>query len=144
MATVKPASKTVKVADDYLDLVKRFPLVRIRDDRHLKVAHRVIDDLSLRGEDDLTPGELDYLLALGDLTTVYERDAFDEMTAGVAGLDVLKHLAAEHDLSASDVGRLLGQRELGAKVLNGTRQISRAHARALGERFGLPAETFLR
>ena len=31
-------SKSI-VADDYLDLVKRFPLVPIKNDRHLREAH---------------------------------------------------------------------------------------------------------
>jgi len=46
--------KKAIVADDYLELVKRFPLVRIKNDRHLKEAHKIIDELSIIGEDDLS------------------------------------------------------------------------------------------
>ena len=49
-----------------------------------------------------------------------------------------------HGLTGSDVGRILGHRELGSNVLRGDRRISRAHAQALGKRFGLPPEVFLR
>jgi antitoxin component HigA of HigAB toxin-antitoxin module len=84
------------------------------------------------------------LIVLGDLTMAYETAAFEQMTKDVTGLDVLKHLAEEHGLSASDVGRIIGQRELGPKIFKGNRQISREHAKALGRYFGLPAEIFLR
>jgi antitoxin component HigA of HigAB toxin-antitoxin module len=132
------------VSRDYLDLINRFPLVPIKNDAHLKVAHNVIDELSLIGEDGLTAGQADYLAVLGDLTTAYEAKTFEEMTKNVKGLDVLKHLVEEHGLSASDVGRIIGQRELGSKVLRGNRHISREHAKLLGGHFGLPAEIFLR
>jgi antitoxin component HigA of HigAB toxin-antitoxin module len=136
-------SKSV-VADDYLELVKRFPLVPIKNDRHLREAHEVIDKLSMIGEERMTDGQADYLIVLGDLTMAYESDAFEQMTKDVTGPDVLKHLVEEHGLSASDVGRIIGQRELGPKIFKGTRQISREHAKALGRHFGLPAEIFLR
>ena len=132
------------VADDYMDLIKRFPLAPIRNARQLAQAHKVIDALSILGEDRLTPGQMDYLLVLGDLTAAYESPSVDEMTNDVTGLDLLKHLAEEHALSASDVGRIIGQRELGPKVLKGVRRISREHAKALGRHFGLPGEIFLR
>jgi antitoxin component HigA of HigAB toxin-antitoxin module len=90
----------------------------------------------------LTHGQLDYLLALGDLATVYEAEALNEMTKDVTGLHPLKHLMEEHGLSGSDIGRIIGQRELGPKILKGTRHISREHAKALGRYFGLPAEIF--
>jgi antitoxin component HigA of HigAB toxin-antitoxin module len=64
--------------------------------------------------------------------------------AAVTGLDVLNHLMDANDMSASDLGRLLGHRELGSKILRGEREISKSHATMLGEHFGLPPETFLR
>jgi antitoxin component HigA of HigAB toxin-antitoxin module len=142
MATTKV--KAPKLADDYLELIKRFPLVRIKDSHHLEQAHKIIDELSIHGESDLTDGQLEYLLALGDLTSVYEREALEEMTENVTGLDLLRMLVEEHGLTTSDVGRIIGQRELGSKVLKGNRQISKSMAKALGARFSLAAELFLR
>jgi antitoxin component HigA of HigAB toxin-antitoxin module len=52
--------------------------------------------------------------------------------------------SAEHEMNASDLGRLLGNRELGSKVLRGERNISRSNAKALSAHFALPAKTFLR
>jgi HTH-type transcriptional regulator/antitoxin HigA len=138
------SKKRNRISEDYLALIQRFPLRPIRSTAELKQAHRIIDELSLIGEDDLTEGHLDYLLVLGDLTTAHEKQNLEDLTKGVTGLDVLKTLMDAHGLSASDIGRIIGQRELGAKVLNGSRQISKSHAAALGEHFGLPAEIFLR
>jgi antitoxin component HigA of HigAB toxin-antitoxin module len=74
----------------------------------------------------------------------HARYSMNAELASTTGLDVLKHLLEANDLNASDLGRILGQRELGSKILRGGRQISRSHAKALGKRFALPAETFLR
>ena len=144
MATPEATELMPPVAEDYLALIRRFPLVRIRDDVHLEAAHAVVDRLSIIGEDDLTAGQMDYLLALGDLTTVYEQDVLDEMTRNVTGLDLLRHLVEEHGLVADDVGRIIGQPAAGLDVLGGSRPITGADARALGARFGVAADLLLR
>jgi HTH-type transcriptional regulator / antitoxin HigA len=130
--------------DEYLELVRKFPLKPIRSDRHLREAHKVIDALTKVPEQELTRDQSDYLEVLGNLTDAYESPVMSRETSPVAGLDVLKHLMEANDMSASDLGRVLGQRELGSKVLRGDREISKAHAKSLGKHFGLPAETFLR
>ena len=104
----------------------------------------MIDELTRHPESKLTPGQADYLEVLGDLTLKFERPQMAHELKKNSGLDLLKHLLEEKGLNASDLGRLLGQRELGSMLLRGDRQISRSHAKRLGERFGLPAETFLR
>ncbi len=144
MATTRTRKAPPAIADDYLALVMRFPLVPIRNDRHLDVAHAMIDELSIIDEDRLTEGQADDLSVLSDLTEAYEAPILAEMVAGVTGLDVLKAMVEEHGLSGSDVGRIVGHRELGSKLLKGDRRISREHARAFGKRFGLPPEIFLR
>lgn len=130
--------------DEFLELVKRFPLKPIRSEERLREAHAVIDELIRIPEDRLTDDQSDYLEVLGDLTRAYEEKQMEGETDQVTGLDVLVHLIAEHEMNASDLGRLLGNRELGSKILRGERNISRANAKALGTHFGLPAETFLR
>ena len=131
-----------RVRDDYLELVQRFPLKPIRTKGELAAAHQIIDELSLMGEGNLSIGQMDYLLVLGDQTSRYEDKS--EANDAVSGLDVLKHLMVANDLTASDIGRIIGQRELGSKVLRGDRAISKSHAVALGDHFGLAAEIFLR
>jgi antitoxin component HigA of HigAB toxin-antitoxin module len=137
-------TRTAHITDDYFELIKQFPLVPISDDRHLKEAHKVIDELSIINENDLTEGQSAYLAVLGDLTSAYESPAIDEMTRNVCGLDVLKHLMEEHGMTGSDIGRIVGQRELGSKLLKGDRQISKEHSKLLGQHFSVPPEIFLR
>lgn len=131
-------------ADDYLQLVQKFPLTPIRSQKQLKEAHGVIDRLTQIPEHRLTQGQADYLEVLGDLALKFESPQVDASLSDLTGLDILNHLLQEHGMNASELGRLLGQRELGSKILRGDRQISRSHAQALGTHFGLPPETFLR
>jgi antitoxin component HigA of HigAB toxin-antitoxin module len=136
--------KNAAMTDDYFALIQRFPLVPIRNGEQLKEAHAMIDDLTRIPPAQLTHGQSEYLEVLGDLALKFESPQMADEIREVSGLDVLKHLVEANDMTASDLGRVLGQRELGSKVLRGDRQISKAHAKALGRRFGLPAETFLR
>jgi antitoxin component HigA of HigAB toxin-antitoxin module len=45
--------------------------------------------------------------------------------------------------SASDLGRLLGNRGLGSLLLTGKRGLSKTHIRKLSEHFKVPANYFL-
>jgi len=46
-------------------------------------------------------------------------------------------------MTASDLGRLLGQRQLGATILRGDRKLSKTHIRRLAEHFHVDAGLFL-
>ena len=46
-------------------------------------------------------------------------------------------------MSVSDLGRLLGQRELGSKILRGDRELSKAHIRTLANHFRVTAAMFI-
>src|SRR4051794_27291023 len=106
-----------RIADDYLELVQRFPLVPIKGRRHLKEAFRVIDALSIINEETLTRGQADYLIVLSGLVERYEDDVEASIVPFSSGLDALKYLLDQHSMSASDLGRLLGNRQLGASIL---------------------------
>src|SRR5262245_46905206 len=58
-----------RVPDSYLELVKRFPLIHIRDDAHLDEALEVLNGLLARDGDD---GVQEYLAVLTDLVRAYE------------------------------------------------------------------------
>jgi len=49
----------------------------------------------------------------------------------------------QHALTASDPGRILGQRELGSKILRGDRELSKTHIRALADYFHVNAGMFV-
>ena len=48
-----------------------------------------------------------------------------------------------HDMSASDLGRLLGNRELGPAILRGDRQLSKKHIQILSKHFAVSSDLFL-
>src|SRR4051794_31815156 len=94
------------VAKDYLELVRRFPLVPIKSRQHLKEAFKVIDGLSIIDEEKLSPGQEDYLIVLSGLVERYEDEVGAVADPLLSGLDALKYLLDQHAMSASDLGRL--------------------------------------
>ena len=46
-------------------------------------------------------------------------------------------------MTASDLGRMLGDRSLGSRVLNGRRRLSKEHIKILCGRFKVSADLFL-
>ena len=50
---------------------------------------------------------------------------------------------AEHDMSASDLGHLLGNRTLGAAILSGRRSLGKSHIKKLAEHFKVDPALFL-
>jgi HTH-type transcriptional regulator/antitoxin HigA len=133
----------VRVGEDYLALTRRFPLVPIRNERHYRQAVRMLDELAVVDEHDLTCGQADYLMVLTDIVERWEREHHAIDTGRFRGLDALKHLLEENRMSASDLGRLLGNRQLGSAILRGQRQLSKTHLRVLAERFAVHAELFI-
>ena len=82
----------------------------------------------------------------GVLTTfveVYEAERFPIDDSRITPLDALKALLGEHGMTASDLGRLLGNRTLGAAILSGRRSLSKAHIKKLAEYFKVEPGLFL-
>jgi HTH-type transcriptional regulator/antitoxin HigA len=142
MAMTKTA--TGNAADDYLELIRQFPLTPIKDDRQLRQAFRMIDRLSVIDEDKLTAGQADYLMVLSDLVEKYEDQRHPMDLSHLDGIDVLAHLLEQNQMSASDLGRLLGARPLGSAILRRHRQLSKTHIVTLCRRFKVSADLFLR
>jgi HTH-type transcriptional regulator/antitoxin HigA len=70
MANAKTKTGRRTASDGYLDLVRRFPLRPIRNEKELDRAIAVID--ALLDREQLTVAEEDYLDVLGDLVEHYE------------------------------------------------------------------------
>ena len=139
--------KTLRVPPvdaDYLELIMRFPLAPIRNDKHMRQAHEVIDRLAVIDENKLTRGQADYLYALSDLVWMYEQEHHAISSPDLDGVDLLQFLLEENNMSASDLGRLLGNRQLGAAILRRQRQLSKTHLLKLCERFKVSADLFLK
>jgi HTH-type transcriptional regulator / antitoxin HigA len=89
-----------------------------------------------------TPDQQKYMDIIELTITAYdEKHPID--TSDISGLDVLKSILDEHKMTASDLGRLLGNRWLGSKILSGERELSKTHMKMLGEHFKLAPGVFL-
>lgn len=123
----------------YLALVRRFPLVSIRDEAHLAAALAVIDDLLARAE--RSPAEEAYLGALTDLVETYKYAHV--VILPTSGVEERRYLMDEHELTQADLAPLFGSPSIMSEVLFGKRRLALAHIARLAERFGVPADVFV-
>ena len=125
--------------EEYLALVRAFPLVSIRDDAHLAEALGAIDRLLERPERSLA--EEEYLRALTDLVETYENAHV--AIPHVSGVEALRFLMEEIGLTQADLAPLFGARSIVSEVLSGKRHLALSHIARLAERFGVPADVFM-
>jgi HTH-type transcriptional regulator/antitoxin HigA len=90
-----------------------------------------------------TKGQRQYLETLVQLIDAYdaEHNAID--TSDIKPLDLLSSLLADHEMTASDLGRLLGNRELGSKILRGDRELSKTNIKKLADHFKVSPAAFM-
>ncbi|HWE95897.1 MAG TPA: hypothetical protein VG269_18180 [Tepidisphaeraceae bacterium] len=140
-AAGKLKSSRAPVAEDYLDLVRNFPLRPLSSKAELVAAGQILDRYV--GRQDLTPGERDYVAALVRFVEDYEhqRALFDMKNLGP--IEILKHLMEENHMSTSELGHVLGSRGVASEVLNGNRGLSKAHIGKLAARFHVEPGLFL-
>ena len=125
-------------SDSYMELVRRFPLKTIKNDREHGEATSMISELMGR---DLDIGAADYLDALLVLVNKYEDEhhAIDEtMTPQQA----LRALMEANALSQADIGRIIGSESAVSMFLKGDRDLSKAQIKKLVERFKVDASLF--
>jgi HTH-type transcriptional regulator/antitoxin HigA len=126
---------------DFRDLVRLHPPRAIHDEVAYRNTQEMID--ALTSVPKLSRGQTDYLDTLTILFEAYEDEHHAISAANVRPLDALRELMEEHGMSSSDIGRLLGERSLGPKILNKQRELSKAHLRKLAEHFKVSADLFL-
>ncbi len=118
--------KINEAIDEYMDLVRVFPLISISDDQHLdeaiKVLHRLLE-IPARSE-----GQDAYLGALGDIIEAYETTHIDIPRS--SGLEMLTHLMEASDLKQKDMDFVFGNKAVTSAVLSGARPIGLTHAPA--------------
>lgn len=129
---------TPATEEEYLALVRAFPLLSIRDDAHLDEALAVIDRLT--DKPDRSQAEEAYLDALTDLVEVYE--TVYVVIPPVSGIAALRYLMEENGLRQIDLAHLFGAPSIVSEVLSGKRRLALAHMERLAEHFGLPISVF--
>ncbi len=138
------AKRPRATSDDYLKLVRKFPLRPIANDAELQAAHHVLRPLFLREETDLAPGEIDYLGALALLVERYEQTRFSIPKHVSTPHERLLHLVVSAGMTPADVMELLdiSQPQV-SLILNGKRALSKANIKCLAAHFKLDAAYFL-
>ena len=118
-----------------------YPVRPIRDEVDYENAIRVADMLA--GLDPMTRDQEDYFDLLTDQIEKYEDEHYPIDTSSITPLDTLKFLLEQSGMSGSELGRLLGQRQLGNAILRGDRQLSKSHIKKLAEHFKMEPGLFL-
>lgn len=137
------SNKTPRLTPDYFKLASRFPLIPIEDRKHFDEACNMLDELSVVDEERLTSGQAKYLLVLTDLVERYEQDVAPAPGVFDDGVAALQYLLEQSGMSASDLGRMLGNRQLGSAILRRERELSKAHIATLAEHFKVSTDLFL-
>src|SRR5690349_3389125 len=90
VARQSPAAPSAR----YLELVRRFPLRRLRTAADADAATEILDQMfAARGAD---AGQEEYVEALALLLAAYEQEHGSVDTSDVPGHQVLEHLMEEH------------------------------------------------
>jgi len=93
-----------RTRDDYLELVRKFPLTSIKDEAELKRAQAVMDRLLAQGP--LRRGQLTYLDALSDLVMAYENT--HHAIPAPSDADMLRHLMEAKGVSQKELHEATG------------------------------------
>lgn len=119
----------------------------------IMIPHAIVDDVDYDNTAEIvsqlavisnpTRGQRQYLNTLVQLVEAYDREHNSVDTSDIGPIELLRSLLLEHGMNASDLGRLLGNRELGSKVLRGDRKLSKANIRKLADYFRLSPAAFL-
>jgi HTH-type transcriptional regulator/antitoxin HigA len=104
---------------------------------------KIVENLMSKGEDNLSPEEETLLVLLSELIEDFEEKAYPEVGSSSTPRDVLAFLMDQQGLKQKDLVDIFSSSGTISQVLNGARQISKAQAKALAERFKVSAELFI-
>ena len=124
--------------EEYLALVRAFPLLSIRDDAHLEEALARLDQLT--DAPQRSDAEDIYLAALTDLVESYENAHV--VMPPISGVAALRYLMEENELKQRDLAPLFGSPSIISEVLSGKRRLALSHLEKLAAYFGLPISVF--
>ena len=126
--------KRGKIPAKYAALVALSMPRPLHDDVDYRNALAVLD--SMAGF-KLNPDQEDYFDAIATFVERYEAEHHSIKDITMTPVELIRSLMAEHDMSPSDLGRLLGDRSLGHRILSGERELSKVHIRILADHFRL-------
>jgi HTH-type transcriptional regulator / antitoxin HigA len=142
MKTAKSTSRALpaKLPTRYAELVALHMPRPIHDRVAYDNTVEVID--ALAGH-KLNTDQKDYLELLSQLVETYEAAHLTPYPK-VKGIEALKFLLSENQLTGDDLAKLLSvDRSTAYKILKGTRNLTTDHLRILGERFSVSVELLI-
>jgi len=126
--------------DGYMDLIRRFPLKPIADDDQHGEAVQIIGELIGRKLDDGTSGYLDTLILL---VNRYEDENHTAKGSHISPQDALRAIMTLNNMSQAQMGKIIGSESAISMFLNGERELSKSHIKAIMGRFRIDASLFL-
>lgn len=139
MMRTKSARRSAAASDSYFALVKRHPLISIRNEKELDAAQALLDAL-LR--ENLDVGEQAYLDALSDLVIVYEQE--HHAVESVPPHELLAYMLNERNMSQADLSRATGLAKATVSDLTtGKRAFTINQMQNVAKVFGLPGAVFM-
>lgn len=129
-----------KLPGKFDELNRILPLRPIDDDVSLEDAQEMADALALLRK--RTVDQEDYLETLSTLIEKYEDEHHQIETSDLDPIEALKFLMEQNKMNTSQLGGILGQRQLGSKILTRTRGLSKSHIVKLAEHFKVSPAVF--
>jgi len=139
MATKTTSGKRIE-RDGYMRLIRRFPLRPISNDREHTQAVEIIEELIGR---ELDSGTSDYLDTLILLVNKYEDEHHTPFGNDLSPREALRAIMNANDMTQAQMGKIIGSESAVSMFLKGERELSKAHIKALIERFRVDAGLFL-
>ena len=124
----------------YADLVRWHRPRTLRTQAECDEASNIVEQMIGH---NLSLDQEDYMDLLATLVIQYDDEHHPFKGKEMSQLEAIAYLVEESKMTASDLGRLLGNRELGSKILRGERTLSLANITKLSERFCVSPEFFM-
>jgi len=128
------------VSEEYLNLIRKFPLMPIRTNNQLRQAAKVVDQLSDQLP-HLSSSERAYFDVLCDLIKHFEDEQYKP--GDVTPREALKYLMEVNGLNLNDLVPIVRHKSHLSAFLNGKRSLSKGNALRLAERFKVSPALFL-
>ena len=122
-------------------LYAEYPIRPIHDEVDLDNAMEVADRLAVVSK--RTDDQNDYLELLSDAIEKYETQ-HPINTRTLDPIETLALLMRQRGMNASDLGRVLGNRSLGTKIINGSRKLSKSNIASLCAHFAVGPQVFFK
>jgi HTH-type transcriptional regulator/antitoxin HigA len=130
-----------EIPESYAALAELFMPRPLRDEVDYGNAVAVLDAMA---GFEMNRDQEDYFEAIATFVEKYETQRRVMDMPDLTPVELLRSLLQEHGMSESDLGRLLGDRSLGHRLLTGERELSKKHIRILAEHFALDPAVLLR